>query len=674
MARITLDGIAHAYGGKPRSEQDYALKPLHHVWEQGMAYALLGPSGCGKTTLLNIISGLVIASEGRLLFDDIDVTRLPTKERNIAQVFQFPVIYDTMTVAENLAFPLKNRRLPRAPIERRVTEIAAMLDLTSVLNRRARGLTADAKQKISLGRGLVRSDVSAVLFDEPLTVIDPALKWELRSKLKAVHRALDLLMIYLTHDQIEALTFADKVVVMNDGKAVQIGTPDDLFERPEHTFVGYFIGSPGMNLMAAKVLGSRALVDGVELQLSAVYPDPPKGQRVQIGVRPDYTELSSMAGVPVQVRRVADLGRKRLVYVNLGGQQIVATIPPECLQSAIRQKLCSIRSTPTFTWTTFASRERPHDGQADQQSRVAFRSARPGLCAVLIDHPRHDGRELFGSGHDGREQFLLERRPLVSRSPEPERRDWRAIQRRPISHPRLLARLPPDRGAARHCDRSVHTAERMAGRAHAGGDGAADAHSVERGGYDLADVYPRGHPAFRSDAHRTRPPLQRDARPDFRLDHDRCHRHVALDAARHSAELCGSQGDPRRLLSGGPNRWREPLGDFLQHRIAEAAKGPRHRGAVALHADVYDLHRAVRRDGRRRPGQRNHLPLDRSGQDRLGPGRPRQRRRDVPRLLSDHAYRLLGLLHDHDPARAKEGRLMRQGVLPKFSSRPIWWC
>ena len=151
MARITLDGIAHAYGGKPRSEQDYALKPLHHVWEQGMAYALLGPSGCGKTTLLNIISGLVIPSEGRLLFDDIDVTRLPTKERNIAQVFQFPVIYDTMTVAENLAFPLKNRRLARAAIDRRVTEIAAMLDLTGVLNRRARGLTADAKQKISLG-------------------------------------------------------------------------------------------------------------------------------------------------------------------------------------------------------------------------------------------------------------------------------------------------------------------------------------------------------------------------------------------------------------------------------------------------------------------------------------------------------------------------------------------
>jgi len=258
MTRITLDGIAHAYAGKPRSEDGYQLKPLQHVWEQGSAYALLGPSGCGKTTLLNVISGLVIPSEGRLLFDDRDVTRLPTEQRNIAQVFQFPVIYDTMTVAENLAFPLKNRNLPRAVIDKRVAEIAAMLDLTGDLGRRARGLTADAKQKISLGRGLVRSDVSAVLFDEPLTVIDPALKWELRSKLKAVHRAFDLLMIYVTHDQTEALTFADKVVVMNDGRAVQIGTPAELFYRPEHTFVGYFIGSPGMNLMPAEVTGDRA--------------------------------------------------------------------------------------------------------------------------------------------------------------------------------------------------------------------------------------------------------------------------------------------------------------------------------------------------------------------------------------------------------------------------------
>ncbi len=331
MARITLDGIGHAYGGKPRSDADYQLKPLHHVWEQGLAYALLGPSGCGKTTLLNIISGLVIPSEGRLLFDEVDVTRLPTEQRNIAQVFQFPVIYDTMTVAENLAFPLKNRRVPTANIEKRVAEIAAMLDLTRDLKRRARGLTADAKQKISLGRGLVRADVSAVLFDEPLTVIDPALKWELRSKLKAVHRALDLLMIYVTHDQTEALTFADKVVVMNDGRAVQIGTPAELFERPEHTFVGYFIGSPGMNFVPAQVSGARAAVDGKEFSLGAAYGDLPASGNVQVGVRPEFVTLTTGAGLPVQIRRIADLGRKRLAYVNLGAHSIVATVPQDMM-------------------------------------------------------------------------------------------------------------------------------------------------------------------------------------------------------------------------------------------------------------------------------------------------------------------------------------------------------
>jgi glycerol transport system ATP-binding protein len=329
MARITLDHIAHSYAGKVGSDRDYQLKPLHHVWEQGSAYALLGPSGCGKTTLLNIISGLVIPSEGRLLFDDIDVTRLPTEERNIAQVFQFPVIYDTMTVAENLAFPLKNRRMPKMVIDRRVAEIAEMLDLTHDLNRRARGLTADAKQKISLGRGLVRSDVSAVLFDEPLTVIDPALKWELRSKLKAVHRALDLLMIYVTHDQIEALTFADKVVVMNDGRAVQIGTPAELFQRPEHTFVGYFIGSPGMNLLPAEVNGTKAVVAGHAFDLGASYPALAGKDRVQIGVRPEFARLTPASGIPVQLRRIADLGRRRLAYVDLAGNPIVATVPPE---------------------------------------------------------------------------------------------------------------------------------------------------------------------------------------------------------------------------------------------------------------------------------------------------------------------------------------------------------
>ena len=338
MTRITLDGIGHSYVQTPREDRDYALKPLHHVWEQGMAYALLGPSGCGKTTLLNIISGLILPSEGRLLFDERDVTRLPTEQRNIAQVFQFPVIYDTMTVAENLAFPLRNRKLPKPAIAARVAEIAAMLELTPYLNRRARGLTADAKQKISLGRGLVRADVSAVLFDEPLTVIDPALKWELRSKLKAVHRALDLLMIYVTHDQTEALTFADRVVVMNEGRAVQIGTPEDLFERPEHTFVGYFIGSPGMNLLRASVVGTQADVAGNVIALGAAYPALPHDGKIEIGVRPDFVTLAPSGGPKVQVRRIADYGRKRLAHVSLGGLPMVATVPHD--MSSIGQEAC----------------------------------------------------------------------------------------------------------------------------------------------------------------------------------------------------------------------------------------------------------------------------------------------------------------------------------------------
>jgi len=328
MARITLDGIAHAYAGPAGGKKDYALKPLHHVWEAGMAYALLGPSGCGKTTLLNIISGLVIPSEGRLLFDTRDVTRLPTEQRNIAQVFQFPVIYDTMTVAENLAFPLKNRRLPKDVIAARVAEIAAMLDLTRDLNRRARGLTADAKQKISLGRGLVRSDVSAVLFDEPLTVIDPALKWELRSKLKAIHRSLDLLMIYVTHDQVEALTFADRVVVMKDGQVLQVGTPLELFERPAHTFVGYFVGSPGMNLLPARLAVDRALVDGQEIRLDAAYPGIPQNAQVQLGVRPDHVTVTQPgSGLKAKVERIDDLGRVRLARLRLGADLLVATVP-----------------------------------------------------------------------------------------------------------------------------------------------------------------------------------------------------------------------------------------------------------------------------------------------------------------------------------------------------------
>ncbi len=321
MARIALRNLAHSYIPNPRGPQDYALKRLEMVWEDGGAYALLGPSGCGKTTLLNIISGLLHPSEGQVCFDDRDVTRLATETRNIAQVFQFPVIYDTMTVYDNLAFPLRNRGVPAAEVDARVREIAAALHLTDSLKNKARGLTADAKQKISLGRGLVRRDVAAILFDEPLTVIDPHMKWLLRSQLKELHQRYAFTMIYVTHDQTEALTFADKVVVMYGGEVVQVGTPEELFERPAHTFVGYFIGSPGMNVLPCALDGMRAKVGDAVIELPRGYAPPPAGAKVELGVRPEFITLSTTGqGLPVRVRSVADVGRHKIAKIELAGQ------------------------------------------------------------------------------------------------------------------------------------------------------------------------------------------------------------------------------------------------------------------------------------------------------------------------------------------------------------------
>ncbi|MGB0904105.1 MAG: ABC transporter ATP-binding protein, partial [Mangrovicoccus sp.] len=310
MARITLDNLAHSYKPNPQSEDDFALKELNHVWEDGAAYALLGSSGCGKSTLLNIISGLLQPSQGRILFDDRDVTHAETAERNIAQVFQFPVVYDTMTVRDNLAFPLRNRGEDETYVMDRVNEIARMIGMEDMLSRKARGLGADQKQKISLGRGMVRKDVNALLFDEPLTVIDPHMKWELRTQLKKLHHEFGHTMIYVTHDQTEALTFADKVVVMYDGRVVQIGTPEELFETPEHTFVGYFIGSPGMNVLAAEVSGTVANVNGWQVNLGQGYG--PLNGKVEIGVRPEFAQLGP-DGLPVKITRVEDVGRHKII-------------------------------------------------------------------------------------------------------------------------------------------------------------------------------------------------------------------------------------------------------------------------------------------------------------------------------------------------------------------------
>ncbi len=323
MAQIELRNMAHSYLPNPHGLEDYALKRIQAVWDDGGAYALLGPSGCGKTTLLNIISGLLHPSEGQVLYNGKDVTSLPPEQRNIAQVFQFPVLYDTMTVYDNLAFPLRNRGVPAAEVDQRVHEVAEALDLSLFLKKRAARLDADAKQKISLGRGLVRKDVAAILFDEPLTVIDPHLKWQLRRKLKEIHAQFHLTLIYVTHDQVEALTFADQVVVMSDGAILQAGTPEDLFENPEHAYVGYFIGSPGMNILPVTIVDNNIRINDNSISLPQELAKAARGtsKRLSLGIRPLYVQVHSEPGpdrVQAEVVLVEDQGSCKVLTLRLG--------------------------------------------------------------------------------------------------------------------------------------------------------------------------------------------------------------------------------------------------------------------------------------------------------------------------------------------------------------------
>jgi glycerol transport system ATP-binding protein len=226
-----------------------------------------------------------------------------------------------MTVYGNLAFPLRNRGVPEAQVDRRVHEIASMLELDSTLDRRASGLTADGKQKISLGRGLVRSDVNVIMFDEPLTVIDPHLKWVLRSKLRELHRRIRRTMIYVTHDQTEALTFADQVVVMKDGEIVQIGTPVELYEDPKHTFVGHFIGSPGMNVLPCQVENGIAVFAGRPVDTANASAYRGNGKMLELGVRPEFVKLAP-DGIPVDIVKVLDAGRYQIVESRSAGSTI----------------------------------------------------------------------------------------------------------------------------------------------------------------------------------------------------------------------------------------------------------------------------------------------------------------------------------------------------------------
>lgn len=337
MSRIHLCELGHSY-----ADGVYALKPTDLVFEHGRTYALLGPSGCGKTTMLNIISGLLQPSEGRVFFDEQDMTVVPTVQRNIAQVFQFPVVYQSKTVFENLAFPLQCRKWERSRITPRVNEIADMLGLTSRLGRPARDLTVDEKQLISLGRGLVRDDVAAILMDEPLTVIDPQTKFELRRRIKQAHAYARVTVIYVTHDQNEAMSFADEILVMKDGLVVQRGTPEALFERPANTYVGNFIGSPGMNFLPLKRSGNSLSLAGQQITDLPIFL--PEGD-ITLGVRPEhisFTDPSDSNGFAAIIESIEDHGSVRVLDVSIGDVRArmklarEKTVPPAASALTVR--------------------------------------------------------------------------------------------------------------------------------------------------------------------------------------------------------------------------------------------------------------------------------------------------------------------------------------------------
>jgi len=340
MARIELMNINHSYelGECLELPPDYdvenscVLKALDLTWEDGTANALLGPSGCGKTTLLNLISGIIRPTVGRIFIGGKDVTKLSPRERHIAQVFQFPVVYDTMTVFGNLAFPLKNAGISKSNIAPRVEYIADVLDMKDLLSRPAGEISQAEKQKVSLGRGLVREDTGAILLDEPLTVIDPKEKYILRRQLREVQKELKVTMIYVTHDQHEALTFADQVTVIKDGRVVQSGSPEELHSHPKTPFIGYFIGSPGMNLLECSRKEDVLDFGEFTYRISSQMKDQIThfGSQFLFGIRPEFIEVSQQEkeGWPSLTTEVVEnMGSYQIITLKSNGIRIKSRAP-----------------------------------------------------------------------------------------------------------------------------------------------------------------------------------------------------------------------------------------------------------------------------------------------------------------------------------------------------------
>jgi len=309
MARVVLEGIAKRFGDVE------VLKPIDLEVRDGELLVLLGPSGCGKSTTLRIIAGLEEPSSGRLSIGERDVTKLAPKDRDVAMVFQSYALYPHLSVRDNLAFGLKVRKTPKAEIEVRIQEAASMLGLEKLLDRKPRALSGGQRQRVAMGRAIVRRP-QAFLFDEPLSNLDAALRTQMRAEIARLHKRLGVTTIYVTHDQIEALTLGTRIVIIDRGAVQQIGKPLEVYERPANGFVGRFLGSPAMNQLPGKVIeGPIFEGSGIRFPLGEIAA-PHVGREVWIGLRPHALEPAEGGPISGEVELIEPTGGEAFVRIR----------------------------------------------------------------------------------------------------------------------------------------------------------------------------------------------------------------------------------------------------------------------------------------------------------------------------------------------------------------------
>ena len=322
MASVRLEGVRKRFG---RTE---ALRGIDLEVRDGESIVLLGPSGCGKTTTLRVIAGLERPDEGRVLFDGRDVTRLPPRERNVAMVFQSYALWPHMRVYDNIAFPLRIRRLPEGEVRRRVRWAAELLEIEGLLDRYPHQLSGGQQQRVAVARAIV-VEPEVLLMDEPLSNLDAQLRVKMRGEIRKLQRRLGVTLVYVTHDQVEAMVIGDRIAVMNEGRIVQVGEPVEVYERPSHVFVATFLGSPSMNILEGEVRGGMLRVAGAQLPVEIGVEG-----RILVGFRPERAWLGR--GGDLELRGTVDLveplGSDTVVYVSLEGGGRVAVRRPGTLK------------------------------------------------------------------------------------------------------------------------------------------------------------------------------------------------------------------------------------------------------------------------------------------------------------------------------------------------------